>query len=141
ESLPEMPGASPDYGALFAAAGLHAGDWNSLSLRLPVSAGGEASFGLDRGNGGQPHKQLTLVVDVASGKVTRTETFQQQTPGRQARVIIRRLHTGEVLGVAGQTLAGMASFAAVMLVWTGLALAWRRLIQPLFAIRRRIQNA
>jgi hypothetical protein len=26
----------------------------------------------------------------------------------------------------------VVSFAAVLLVWTGLALAWRRLISPLF---------
>jgi uncharacterized iron-regulated membrane protein len=126
----------PDFDALFEVAARQAGDWNTISLRLPASNAGEVSFGLDQGDGGQPHKQSTLVLDSHSAAVIRHETFDQQTPGRQARIIVRRLHTGEVLGVAGQTLAGIASFAAIMLVWTGLALAWRRLIQPLFNKRR-----
>jgi len=45
--------------------------------------------------------------------------------------IIRFLHTGEVLGLAGQALAGLASLAGCLLVWSRLALAWRRLIRPL----------
>ena len=35
-------------------------------------------------------------------------------------------HTGEVLGIPGQTIAGLATAGSVVLVWTGLALAWRR---------------
>src|SRR5690606_5524064 len=100
-----------DLDALLATATRQAADWNSLTLRLPVS--GEASITLDRGTGGQPQKQSTLVMDSASATLIRTDTFADQTPGRQARSIIRRLHTGEVLGVAGQTLAGIASLAAV----------------------------
>ncbi len=128
-----------DLDALLATATRQAADWNSLTLRLPVS--GEASITLDRGTGGQPQKQSTLVMDSASATLIRTDTFKDQTPGRQARSIIRRLHTGEVLGVAGQTLAGIASLAAVMLVWTGLALAWRRLVQPLFKRRQRAHSS
>jgi uncharacterized iron-regulated membrane protein len=54
------------------------------------------------------------------------------SPGRKARSIIRFLHTGEVLGIAGQTLAGIVSLISLLMFWTGLALAYRRLIQPLF---------
>jgi uncharacterized iron-regulated membrane protein len=39
---------------------------------------------------------------------------------------VRPVHTGEAGGVIGQTLAGIASLAGVVLVWTGLALTWRR---------------
>jgi len=113
-----------------------AGEWRTITLRLPVSTSGEVSFSVDRGNGGQPQKQTTMTLHLKTGAVIRTENFNQLSPGRQARVIIRRLHTGEVLGIAGQTLAGVASFAAVMLVWTGLALAYRRLIQPWVKRRR-----
>ena len=35
-------------------------------------------------------------------------------------------HTGEVFGVPGQILAGLASAGGCVLVWTGFALAWRR---------------
>jgi uncharacterized iron-regulated membrane protein len=49
-----------------------------------------------------------------------------ERPGRRARSISRFLHTGEVLGLLGQTIAGLASLGGVVLVWTGLALTWRR---------------
>ena len=52
--------------------------------------------------------------------------FTDQSPGVQARRWVRFLHTGEALGLAGQTLAGLASAAAALLVWTGLSLALRR---------------
>jgi len=36
-------------------------------------------------------------------------------------------HTGEVFGLAGQTVAGLASLGALVLGYTGLSLAIRRL--------------
>jgi uncharacterized iron-regulated membrane protein len=45
---------------------------------------------------------------------------------------VRFLHTGEALGIVGQTIAGLVSFTSVLMVWTGIALAWRRLVSPLF---------
>jgi hypothetical protein len=36
-------------------------------------------------------------------------------------------HTGEVFGLAGQTIAGLASLGALALGYTGLSLAIRRL--------------
>lgn len=38
----------------------------------------------------------------------------------------RFVHTGEYYGVFGQTVAGVASAAGVMLVWTGISLVLRR---------------
>jgi uncharacterized iron-regulated membrane protein len=55
--------------------------------------------------------------------------------GQKARTWFRFAHTGEQYGIIGQTIAGLASLAACFLIYTGLALAWRRLILP--AIRRR----
>jgi len=52
--------------------------------------------------------------------------------GQKARTWMRFVHTGEQYGIVGQTIAGLASLAACFLVYTGLALAWRRLIRPLF---------
>ena len=56
----------------------------------------------------------------------RKETFADNSPGRRARSILRFAHTGEVAGIVGQTVAGLVSAGAVVLVWTGFALAWRR---------------
>ncbi len=47
-------------------------------------------------------------------------------PGMRARIWMRSVHTGEYYGVAGQTIAGIAFAAGVLLVWTGFALTYRR---------------
>ncbi len=39
---------------------------------------------------------------------------------------MRFAHTGEVLGIPGQTIAGLVTFGGAVLVWTGIALALRR---------------
>lgn len=44
----------------------------------------------------------------------------------EGRAAARALHTGEAFGFAGQTVAGLASLGGCFLVWTGLAMAWRR---------------
>ncbi len=54
------------------------------------------------------------------------ETFGDLSRGRQVRSWLRFAHTGEVYGLAGQTVAGLVSAGGVALVYTGLALAWRR---------------
>jgi uncharacterized iron-regulated membrane protein len=50
---------------------------------------------------------------------------------------MRFTHTGEVLGFWGQTLAGLVSLGAAVLVYTGLLLSLRRLL----AWRRRAARA
>jgi len=44
---------------------------------------------------------------------------------------VRGVHTGEALGPLGQVVAALACLAGVMLVWTGIALAWRRMMRTL----------
>jgi uncharacterized iron-regulated membrane protein len=66
------------------------------------------------------------VLDRKTGNVVRFEPFSSNTKGRQLRTILRFAHTGEVLGIIGQTIAGLVSFGGAFLVYTGFALAWRR---------------
>jgi uncharacterized iron-regulated membrane protein len=101
-------------------------DWNILTLRLPASDRAPISFAVDRGDGGQPQARGTLTVDALTGAVTRTDDFRAQTPGRRMRTILRFAHTGEILGLTGQTVAGLVSAGGALLVYTGLALALRR---------------
>jgi uncharacterized iron-regulated membrane protein len=100
-------------------------DWQTMTVRLPEAPRGPTSIAIDRGDGGQPQLRSTLTLDRA-GSVVRYETFADQGPGRRVRSLMRFAHTGEVLGLAGQTVAGLASAGAVVLVWTGIALALRR---------------
>jgi uncharacterized iron-regulated membrane protein len=99
--------------------------WRTISVQLPREHAPTVTFALDAGTGGQPHKraQLTLARD---GRVVKWEPFDAQSTGRQWRSMLRFAHTGEVLGITGQTIAGLASLAVVVLAWTGLALAFRR---------------
>lgn len=100
--------------------------WRSLSARLPGSARAPVTFTVSRGDRGRPDLRAQLTLDPRSGEVVRWETFVSQSPGRRARSWVRWAHTGEVGGAAGQTLAGLASAGAAVLVWTGWAMAWRR---------------
>ncbi len=100
--------------------------WRSISLRLPSSANAPLTFTIDQGNGGQPQKRAQLTLNRATGEVVRWEPFASMTLGRRLRSILRFAHTGEVAGIAGQTIAGLVSAGASVLVYTGLALAWGR---------------
>lgn len=71
--------------------------------------------------------QFTL--DPHTGEVLKRESYSDQDRGRQARFWMRFLHTGEALGIAGQAIAALASLGGAVLVWTGLALSWRRFFQ------------
>jgi uncharacterized iron-regulated membrane protein len=100
--------------------------WRSISLQLPSKADAPLTFSIDQGNGGQPQKRAQLTLDRKSGEVVRWEPFSSYTAGRRYRSYLRFAHTGEVAGIIGQTIAGLASAGAVALVLTGLALSWRR---------------
>jgi uncharacterized iron-regulated membrane protein len=100
--------------------------WRTINVRVPESNRGPVVFAIDKGDGGQPHLRSTLTLDRATGTVVTYEAFDDQSLGRRLRSISRFAHTGEVLGIPGQTIAGLATAGSVVLVWTGLALAWRR---------------
>ncbi|HKH91085.1 MAG TPA: hypothetical protein VKA54_04730, partial [Gemmatimonadaceae bacterium] len=76
----------------------------------------------------EPHKRAELVFDRTTGAEVRWQPFSAGTPGRRLRSILRFAHTGEVLGVAGQTIAGVVSLGISFLVYTGLALTLRRYV-------------
>jgi uncharacterized iron-regulated membrane protein len=71
-----------------------------------------------------------------SGAVERCETFADQSRGRRLRSWLRFAHTGEYYGLAGQTIAGLVSAGGAVLVWTGIALALRRLLSWIGRRRR-----
>ena len=121
-----IDGRTQGLDALMAQATRHVSGWRTINLRLPESAAAPAVFTIDKGSGGQPHLRSTLTLARATGEVVTFEEFSSQTLGRRIRSLMRFAHTGEVLGIGGQTVAGIASAGAVVLVWTGFALAWRR---------------
>jgi uncharacterized iron-regulated membrane protein len=122
-SLPSLDGLDARWDA--ARAQTH--EWRTINMRIPASATAPVVFAIDRGDGGQPQLRSTLALDRQTGAVVSYETFTDQTPGRRLRSVMRFAHTGEVLGLPGQTIAGLATAGAVVLIWTGIGLALRRL--------------
>jgi uncharacterized iron-regulated membrane protein len=120
-------GAPANLDAAWLRAEQQVSEWQSISLQLPASASAPLTFNIDSGTGGQPQKRAQLVLDRSTGDVVRWEPFSSYTRGRQLRSILRFAHTGEVLGIAGQTIAGLVSIGGAVLVVTGLGLAIRRL--------------
>ncbi|MFZ4794108.1 MAG: PepSY-associated TM helix domain-containing protein [Blastocatellia bacterium] len=100
--------------------------WVSINLRLPNNDEAPLTFAIDHGMGGQPQKRANLTLNRQTGEVVKWEPFTSFSPGRRFRTILRFTHTGEVLGVVGQTIAGIVTLGSVFLVWTGIALALRR---------------
>lgn len=100
--------------------------WQSVSVRLPLSSKGSVSFAVDEGNGARPDKRSQLMIDPRTARVVEHKTYAGQEAGQQARAWLRWIHTGEAGGIPGQLVAMLASAAAVVLVYTGLALALRR---------------
>jgi uncharacterized iron-regulated membrane protein len=68
----------------------------------------------------------TLQFDPYTGDLLRRDGYADLSPARKIRAWTRFLHTGEALGWGAQLAAGLASLGGCFLVYTGLALAWRR---------------
>jgi uncharacterized iron-regulated membrane protein len=68
----------------------------------------------------------TLQLDPFTGALLQADGFADLPAARQLRAWTRFLHTGEALGGFAQFIAGLASLAGAVLVYTGLALSWRR---------------
>jgi len=124
ESTADTPRLSLD--ALLEAATSRTPGWRSATLSLPRAAGEPVRVSVDTSPGGQPAARSELVLDPATGEVLSRSGYADQSPGQRLRGWLRFAHTGEVYGTAGQTVAGVASLGASVLVWTGLALTWRR---------------
>src|SRR5262249_46977871 len=102
--------------------------WRSIGMRLPDSPRRPVSFTIDTGDGGQPQKRSTLTLDRATASVVRWEAFGDNNAGPRLRSWARFVHHGEAYGIAGQTVAGVASAGGAMLVWTGIGLSVRRFL-------------
>ena len=111
------------------------------SLTIPLSISGESvTLTVELMSEEERAPRQTLELSTTDARVLSVSEPQgmgvpgggETSPGQAARMWFRFVHTGQQYGIVGQTLAGLASLAACFLVYTGFALAYRRLIQPLF---------
>ena len=105
--------------------------WRTLAIRLSARPNGPVSVTMSDAARWNKFARSTLTLDAATGDVVRWEPYADTSLGQKVRGWLRFAHTGELGGLAGQTLAGLACAGGAFLVWTGLALALRR-----FAARR-----
>jgi uncharacterized iron-regulated membrane protein len=112
--------------ALWARAERQVQGWVAINARLPQRPDGPVTFFIQEPVGWHPSPRSQLVLDPVTADVVKWEPFAGQNMGRRLRAWVRPLHTGEAAGLVGQAIAFLASAGGTMLVWTGLALAWRR---------------
>lgn len=123
---PASSAAPASLDLLWARAERQVTGWVAITARLPPRADGPVTFSIQERAGWHPTPRSQLVLDPFTAAVVRWEPFAGQSLGRRLRAWVRPLHTGEAGGLAGQTVAFVASAGGAMLVWTGIALAWRR---------------
>lgn len=101
-------------------------EWQTMQFTLAKQPMDSIAFKVDSGSGGEPQKRSTLILSTQTGELIQTLSFNDMSTYRKARSYIRFLHTGEAFGLIGQTVAGLASLFACLLVYTGSMLSWRR---------------
>ena len=102
--------------------------WKSITMDVPRGDSRVLMLSVDTSFGGQPEKAQQVIMNRETGRVDAVKRFSDNPAGRRLRAYARFVHTGEEFGVAGETIAALASLGAVMLVWTGLSMALRRLM-------------
>ncbi len=104
--------------------------WQTIKFSLNSSLEGKPMdsqlFKVDQGNGGEPQKRISVQLNTVTGKLVQEQKFEQLSTYSKLRSYIRFTHTGEAFGLLGQTIAGLASLLACLLVYTGAMLSWRR---------------
>lgn len=113
---------------LFANAEAQVPAWSQLTMRLPGRAGAPVSFTITDGAQWNQFARSQLTLNAKSGDIVQWQPYERQSVGQKVRGWLRFAHTGELGGLAGQIVAGLGCVGGMFLVYTGLALAWRRLI-------------
>jgi uncharacterized iron-regulated membrane protein len=97
-----------------------------MTVRVPQQGATRLTVTLEEAKSLHPYPRSSLTLDAATAAVVQWEPYASSNLGRTLRAWVRPVHTGEAGGVVGQMVAALASVGGVVLVWTGLALAWRR---------------
>jgi uncharacterized iron-regulated membrane protein len=115
--------------AVLAAAVQQAPNWRLMNIRLPQPGAPQMTMMIEEAISLHPYPRSTLTVDTATAAVVKWEPFATYNLGRTIRFWVRPVHTGEAGGLIGQIIAALVSAGGAVLVYTGLALAWRRIWQ------------
>lgn len=130
--------AGRSFDELWEAAAAQAPGWQVLTMRLPEKNGSAVTFSIVERDSNR-FQRSTLVLDRASGAAVRWEPYRSANAGRKLRIWARFAHTGEAGGLLGQLVAFFACLGGGVLVFTGMALAVRRLAAWLGASARQLR--
>jgi uncharacterized iron-regulated membrane protein len=125
--------AAPDFRRIDAAWGdarARIPSWATIAIRIQPRAAGPVSFTITDAAHSNRFARSQLTVS-PTGDVLRWEPYTEQPRGQRWRLWARFAHTGELGGLAGQIIAGVASAGAALLAWTGMSLALRRISRTL----------
>ncbi|MBS1819769.1 MAG: PepSY domain-containing protein [Acidobacteria bacterium] len=111
--------------------------WSGITLRIQPRTNGPLSFTITDAAHWNRFARSQLVVDATGSTVVRWEPYTDISTGQRWRGWARFAHTGELGGLAGQVVAGLASAGATLLVYTGFSLAIRRLTRRISTGRAR----
>lgn len=113
--------------ALWAQAEQQMPTWSQISRRLPARDAGPVQLTLTDGAHWNQFARSTLTISSRDGHIVQWAPYSASNAGQKARGWLRYAHTGELGYLPGQIVAGVGCLGGVMLVWTGLSLAIRRL--------------
>jgi uncharacterized iron-regulated membrane protein len=133
----EPGGEQLPYSALLERAFALVPEWESATLQLeqrgaPLPEGQRNAVSIiiiERARN-LPFSRHTIALHPVTGEVLQHLDFESSSPAQKARGVLRFLHTGEVFGTPGQIIVVVACLGILVLVWTGLALSWRRFFRP-----------
>ena len=132
---PPVTGEVLPLDALVALVQAEAGAGRRVSVTLPDREASLVRIGVDHGNGAQRDRIDYFDVSRDGRTILPVDSSAGRSPALEARVYLRFLHTGEIYGLTGQTIAGLASLFAMLLVYTGFCLGLARLWRMLRARR------
>jgi uncharacterized iron-regulated membrane protein len=102
--------------------------WATITARFPARAGAPVALTIVDARSWNAFARSQLTVSTADATVSKWEPYGATSRGQKWRGWVRFGHTGELGGLPGQLVAGVACVGGAVLVWTGLALALRRLL-------------
>lgn len=111
-----------DLQSAFAVFETQAGEWSTVSLRLPERPGAMLEFSYRRADAAHERANNRLVLDPADGRVQSHDLFTDKPAGQRFMAGIFPLHSGAWFGPVGLAVFCLASLAMPLFAVTGLQL-------------------
>jgi len=113
-------------------------NWRTIDLNFDPPIGATATSGkakapqkwdasVTTGSEWPPFDSTLFALDPATGILSKRDEYASTAPEWRVRRWVRLLHSGDALGSPGRVVACLSCLAACLLVYTGYALALRRL--------------